>query len=56
MLFRSEADKKRRDGKLRWVLVGMTGVEVHEDVPPAVAGAAISAVLKGAATRAVEVS
>ena len=32
-----EADKKRRDGKLRWVLVGKAGAEVHEDVPPAVA-------------------
>ena len=42
-----EADKKRRDGKLRWVLVGKAGAEVHEDVPPAVAGAAISAVLTG---------
>ena len=29
-----EADKKRRDGKLRWVLVGKSGAEVHEDVPP----------------------
>lgn len=42
-----EADKKRRDGKLRWVLVGKAGVEVHEDVPPAVAIAAIGAVLTG---------
>ena len=51
-----EADKKRRDGKLRWVLVGKAGAEVHEDVPPAVAGAAISAVLTGTTTRAVEMS
>ena len=50
-----EADKKRRDGRLRWVLVGKAGAEVHEDVPPAVAGAAISAVLTGT-TRAVEMS
>ena len=42
-----EADKKRRDGKLRWVLVGNAGAEVHEDVPPAVARAAIDAVLSG---------
>ena len=51
-----EADKKRRDGKLRWVLVGRAGAEVHEDVPADVARAAISNVLAGTAARASEAS
>jgi 3-dehydroquinate synthetase len=51
-----EADKKRRDGKLRWVLVGKAGVEVHEDVSSAVAGAAISTVLAGTTATASEAS
>ena len=51
-----EADKKRRDGKLRWVLVGKAGAEVHEDVPPEVATAAISAVLAGTPVTSSEVS
>ena len=44
-----ESDKKRRDGKLRWVLVGASGVEVHEDVPPDLVRTTISVVLAGAA-------
>ena len=51
-----EADKKRRDGKLRWVLVGKAGAEVHEDVPPDVASAAIGAVLAGTTVRPSAVS
>ena len=43
-----ESDKKRRGGKQRWVLVGPTGAEVHEDVPPAIARAAIETVIAGA--------
>ena len=30
-----EADKKRRDGRLRWVLVGRTAVMIRDDVPAA---------------------
>lgn len=42
-----EADKKRRDGRLRWVLVDSAGVTIRDDVPMSVAEAAISMVLAG---------
>jgi 3-dehydroquinate synthetase len=42
-----EADKKRRDGRLRWVLVDSVGVTIRDDVPPAVVQAAVSRVVAG---------
>lgn len=40
-----EADKKRLDGKLRWVLVAGTGVDVRDDVPAAMVRNAVAAAL-----------
>lgn len=45
-----EADKKRRGGRLRWVLAAETGVDVRDDVPPSVVRDAVAAVLAGSAT------
>jgi 3-dehydroquinate synthetase len=42
-----EADKKRRGGRLRWVLVAETGVDVRDDIPPAVVRDAVAATLAG---------
>ena len=42
-----ETDKKRRDGRLQWVLVTADGVTIRDDVPAAVAGAAVAASLRG---------
>lgn len=38
-----ESDKKRRAGKLRWVLIGAAGAEVRDDIPPALVRAAVEA-------------
>ena len=46
-----EADKKRREGRLRWVLVGADGVTIRDDVPTPVAQAAVSAALSGRSAR-----
>jgi 3-dehydroquinate synthetase len=42
-----EADKKRRGGRLRWVLVSGDGISIREDVPPAIARAAVTKALSG---------
>ena len=42
-----EADKKRRAGRLQWVLVGGGGVTIRGDVPAAVGRAAVSRALAG---------
>ena len=42
-----EADKKRRDGRLRWVLVGADGVTIRDDVPAPVVEAAVIEALAG---------
>lgn len=42
-----EADKKRRDGRLRWVLVDIDGVVIRDDVPPPVVQAAVSRAVAG---------
>lgn len=41
------ADKKRRDGRLRWVLVGSDGIAIRDDVPESVAEAAVARALAG---------
>lgn len=46
-----EADKKRRSGKLRWVLVAETGVDVRDDVPSDVVRKAVAAALEGSDER-----
>jgi len=46
-----EADKKRSGGKLRWVLVAETGVDVRDDVPSAVVRNAVAAALMGSVQR-----
>jgi 3-dehydroquinate synthetase/shikimate kinase len=46
-----EADKKRRDGKLRWVLVGVDGITIRDDVPTPVVQAAVIAALSGSSRR-----
>ena len=46
-----EADKKRRGGKLRWVLVAETGVDVRDDVPSVVVRNAVAAALTGSDER-----
>jgi 3-dehydroquinate synthetase len=40
-----EADKKRRGGRLRWVLVGEHGIVIRDDVPADVARAAVGRAL-----------
>ncbi len=45
-----ESDKKRRDGRLRWVLVEREGVVVRDDVPPDLVRSAVATAL--AASRA----
>ncbi len=42
-----EADKKRREGRLRWVLVGLDGVTMRDDVPPSIAHRAVASALAG---------
>jgi 3-dehydroquinate synthetase len=42
-----ESDKKRLEGRLRWVLVGPDGVVLHDDVPMALVHAALSEALAG---------
>jgi 3-dehydroquinate synthetase len=42
-----ESDKKRRRGKVRWVLVGTDGVTIHDDVPTAIVRAAVTTALAG---------
>ncbi len=42
-----DADKKRRDGQARWVLVADDGVTVRGDVPPAVVRSAATSALAG---------
>jgi 3-dehydroquinate synthetase len=42
-----EADKKRRGGRLRWVLVGPDGVTVRDDVPTSMVEAATTRALSG---------
>ncbi len=42
-----EADKKRRDGRLRWVLVDSDGIAIRDDVPPPVVRAAVSKAVSG---------
>jgi 3-dehydroquinate synthase len=44
-----EADKKRKAGKLRWVLVSSAGVQVRDDVSSEVARAAVEAAVSGPA-------
>jgi 3-dehydroquinate synthetase len=45
------ADKKHRDGQLRWVLPTETGVEVRADVPDAVVRDAAQSLLAAGAPR-----
>jgi 3-dehydroquinate synthetase len=45
-----DADKKRRDGRLQWVLVGGSGVTIRSDVPTAVGQAAVTMALAGRAS------
>ena len=40
-------DKKRRDGRMRWVLVDSGGITIRSDVPAAVVRAAVAAALAG---------
>jgi 3-dehydroquinate synthetase len=42
-----EADKKRRDGRLQWVLVGSSGISIRSDVPSAAVRAAVTKALGG---------
>jgi len=42
-----EADKKRRDGRLRWVLVDTDGVAIRDDVPASMVQAAAAKALAG---------
>jgi 3-dehydroquinate synthetase len=42
-----EADKKRRDGRTRWVLVGADGITIRGDVPAAMVRTAAAAALAG---------
>lgn len=44
-----ESDKKRRAGRLRWVLVAAAGIEVRDDVPADVVRAAIGSAVDGPA-------
>jgi 3-dehydroquinate synthetase len=44
-----EGDKKRRDGRTQWVLVGADGITVRGDVPAAVVRAAATSALAGRA-------
>jgi 3-dehydroquinate synthetase len=37
-----ESDKKRRDGRSRWVLVGTEGVTVRDDVPESIVRDAVT--------------
>lgn len=46
-----ESDKKRRDGQLRWVLVGDHGIVIRDDVPASVAVASVSEALAGRSER-----
>ena len=47
VLVHIEADKKRRDGRLRWVLVGPEGITVRSDVPAEIVRAATASALSG---------
>jgi len=42
-----EADKKRRSGRIRWVLVGTEGITVRDDVPASIVEAATTRALAG---------
>ena len=44
-----ESDKKRSGGTPRWVLVGPTGTEVHDDVPASLVEAVVTGVVTAAA-------
>jgi hypothetical protein len=43
------ADKKRLDGRLRWVLVGDRGAVIRDDVPASTAVSAVAEALIGRA-------
>jgi len=45
-----DLDKKRLGGRLRWVLVGIEGVTVRDDVPETTVRAAVARALAGTAT------
>ena len=47
VLLHIEADKKRRDGRLRWVLVGPEGITIRSDVPAEIVRAATASALSG---------
>lgn len=42
-----EADKKRRGGRMQWVLVGVDGITIRSDVPTPVVRAAAASALSG---------
>jgi 3-dehydroquinate synthetase len=44
-----ESDKKRRDARTRWVLVGADGIAIRDDVPASDVERAVTAVLAGRA-------
>lgn len=44
-----ESDKKRRDGRSRWVLVGVEGVTVRDDVPASIVQDAVTSAISASA-------
>ena len=46
-----ESDKKRREGRPRWVLVGTAGVTIRDDVPEASVRSAVTTALAGMSPR-----